>query len=82
MKEDKSISLEKLLSVLLKKDFPQIKEFYVNCDEYDNYHVGINITYDDLLDTNQSELEKEIKRLSRMILTDKGEIVIRIYFYE
>jgi hypothetical protein len=57
MKEDKSIALEKVLNVFLKKKFPHIKEFYVNCDE-------------------------DIKRLSRMIFTDKGERVNRIFFYE
>lgn len=82
MKKDKSIALEKVLIVFLKKKFPHIKEFYVNCDEDNRCEVGINITYKGLLETNQSELENEIKYLSKMILTDKGERINRIFFYE
>jgi hypothetical protein len=82
MKKDKSILFDKVLSIVVKKKFPHIKEFYVNCDEDNRCEVGINITYKGLLETNQSELENEIKRLSRMILTDKGERVNRIFFYE
>lgn len=82
MKKNKSISLKKSLSVLLKKKIPQIKEFHVNCDEDNRCEVGVNITYDDLLVGDQDKIKKEITDLSKMVLTDKGERVNRIYFYD
>ncbi len=60
MKKDKSILFDKVLSIVVKKKFPHIKEFYVNCDEDNRCEVGINITYKGLLETNQSELENKL----------------------
>ena len=82
MDKDKSTELEKVFNVILKKKFPELKEFYVNYDQFDKYQVGVNISYDDLLSGNQDKIKKEIIDISKMILTGRGEKVIRVYFYD
>ena len=81
MNEDKSIVLEKVLNTFIKREFPEVKEFYVNCDEFDQYHIGVNMVYADLLLLDETEFKKKIKDISKFVLTGRDKLV-RIYFYE
>jgi hypothetical protein len=81
MNEDKSIVLEKVLNTFIKREFPEVKEFYVNCDEFDQYHIGVNMVYADLLSLNEIEFKKKIKDISKLVLIGRDKLV-RIYFYE
>lgn len=81
MNEDKSTILEKVLNAFIKREYPEVKEFYVNCDEFNQYYVGANMLYADLLSLNEKEFKKKIDDISKFVLTGRDNL-IRIYFYE
>jgi hypothetical protein len=76
-------ALKKILTSLLIKEYPKIKDIHVSGDEY-GYSIGIFLKYNDMADLSRDEilkLKEDVRHFSKYILGG-NERVNHIYFYE
>ena len=80
------VAIKKILEVMLKPEYPKIKDFYVSDDGY-NYNVGVYLRYDDMSKFGKQEvdeLKKKVREYSKYVTgyAIGTKRVNHVYFYE
>lgn len=79
-------AIKKILEVMLKPEYPKIKDFYVSDDGY-FYKVGVYLRYDDMTKFGKQEvdeLKKKVREYSKYVTghSKENKRVNHVYFYE